>query len=377
MNKSKKNLMTRLLIVIIMSVLLLQNTYSQNYIPLDTIHWEINAQSYVQENYKGKNAIYIQRGMAFLKDTKFLNGTIEFDVYLTKRQGFPGVRFRASDRNNMESFYLRPHLPNKPDSNQATPVINGISPWQLYFGPSYSVPYDYNYDGWTHVKLVINGRQAQVYLDYSEKPNLSWNLVHEPIEGEVAIGGGGAGPMHYANFKINNKEYEIVDFNPLKRKPIQGLIQEWEISDKFEEKKVDDISALKSLISNRKWRGKIKIEEGTAANIARKVVLNDGTLKNTAFAKINIISDKDQTKLFEFGYSDRVVAILNNTPIYKGSNQYRSRDYRFLGTVGLFDAIYLNLKKGENTLLMAVSENFGGWLITGKFRDLKGITIKK
>ncbi len=369
--------MRGVILIIVFSTFFSQKVSSQNNIPLDTIHWEINAQSYILENYKGKDAIYIQRGLAFLKNTKFLNGTIEFDVYLTKRQGFPGVRFRtSSDRLNMESFYLRPHLANKPDSNQATPVINGISPWQLYFGPSYSVPYDYKYDGWTHVKLVVNDRKAQVYLDYSEKPNLSWNLVHKPREGGVAIGGGGAGPMHYANFKINNKKYEIIDFNPIKREPIQGLIQEWEISDKFEEKQVDDINALKSLISNRKWRGKIRVEEGTAANIARKVILNDGTLKNTAFAKITIISDKDQTKLFEFGYSDRVVAILNNAPIYKGSNQYRSRDYRYLGTVGLFDAIYLNLKKGENTLLMAVSENFGGWLITGKFRDLKGIAIK-
>ncbi len=367
--------MKRSLLFIMIGMLTYAKGYSQNHIPLDTIHWEINAQSYVIENYKGKDAIYIQRGMAFLKDTKFLNGTIEFDVYLTKRQGFPGVRFRAFDRNNMESFYLRPHLPNKPDSNQATPVINGISPWQLYFGPSYSVPYDYNYNGWTHVKLVVNGRKAQVYLDYSETPNLSWNLVHEPKAGEVAIGGGGAGPMHYANFTINKDEYKMVDFNPIKRKPIEGLVSEWEISDKFEEKQLNNLNAFNSLISNRKWGKKIKVEEGTAANIARQAVLNDGTPNNTVFAKITITSDKAQTKLFEFGYSDRVVAILNDTFIYKGSNQYRSRDYRYLGTIGLFDGIYLNLKKGKNTLLMAVSENFGGWLITGKFKDPKGISI--
>ncbi|GAA4271594.1 hypothetical protein U6A24_13490 [Aquimarina gracilis] len=369
--------MTRFLLFIIFSIALQQKAYLQNYVPLDTLHWEINAQSYILENYKGKDAIYIQRGLAFLKDEKFLNGTIEFDVYLTKRQGFPGVRFRtSSDRLNMESFYLRAHLPNKPDSNQAIPVINGMSPWQLYFGPSYSVPFDYDYNDWTHVKLVINGKKAQAYLDYSEKPNLSWNLVHEPKEGGIAIGGGGAGPMHYANFKLNKEEYEIVDFNPAKRKPIQGLIQAWEVSDKFEEKQLDNLNTLKPLIAKRKWGKKIRVEEGTAANIARQVVLNDGTSNNTVFAKIRIISDKDQTKLFEFGYSDRVVAILNDTPLYKGSNQYRSRDYRYLGTIGLFDAIYLDLKKGENILLMAVSETFGGWLITGKFKDLQGITIK-
>lgn len=366
----------RVTVFILFSVFFIQKGNAQNMIPLDTIHWEINAQSYVLENYKGKDAIYIQRGLAFLKDTKFLNGTIEFDIYLTNRQGFPGVRFRASDRNNMESFYLRAHLSGKPDANQVAPVINGITPWQLYFGPSYSFVYDYNYNDWTHVKIVVNGRRAQIFLDYSKTPNLSWNLVHDPREGEIAIGGGGAAAMHYANFKIDKNESEIVDFNPIKREPIEGLIFEWEVSDMFEEKSIHDPMKLKQVIQSRKWGKKIQVEEGTAANIAREVVLVDGTLGNTVFAKIKIRSDRDQIKLFEFGYSDRVVAILNGTPIYKGTNRWRSRDYRYLGTVGLFDAIYLNLKKGENTLLLAVSEDFGGWLVTGKFPDQNGIGIK-
>jgi len=32
---------------------------AQNIIPIDTSNWEINAQSYVVENYEGKNSIYI------------------------------------------------------------------------------------------------------------------------------------------------------------------------------------------------------------------------------------------------------------------------------------------------------------------------------
>ncbi|MDH7444841.1 hypothetical protein [Aquimarina sp. 2201CG14-23] len=368
--------MVKFIVYILLGMFFIQETNAQNIIPLDTLHWEINATSYTLENYEGKDAIYIQRGLAFLKDTKFLNGTIEFDVYLTKRQGFPGVRFRAVDRNNMESFYIRPHLPGKPDANQVAPVINGITPWQLYFGPKYSFLYEYNYDDWTHVKLVVNGNRAQIYLDHAKKPNLSWFLVHEPQEGGIAIGGGGASPMHYANFKIDKNAYEIKDFKPIERKPIEGLISTWEISNKFEEKELKDVSKLKSLITSRTWDKKIQVEEGTAANIARQVVLRDKIPGNTVFAKISINSDKDQTKLFEFGYSDRVVAILNGRAIYKGNNRWRSRDYRYLGTVGLFDAIYLDLKKGKNTLLLGVSEDFGGWLVTGRFVDATGIKVE-
>ena len=102
----------------------------------------------------------------------------------------------------------------------------------------------------------------------------------------------------------------------------------------------------------------------------------NGEAGETVFARITIDSDKDQIKLFEFGYSDDVIAILNGQAIYKGTNFWKSRDYRYLGTIGLFDGIYLNLKKGKNTLLLAVSENFGGWLVTGRFTDQSGIKIK-
>jgi hypothetical protein len=183
--------------------------------------------------------------------------------------------------------------------------------------------------------------------------------------------------MHIADIKIDHKKPSLVNYQPIERQAINDLIENWEVSDMFEERILDDLSKLDSLISTRKWQGTITIEEGTAANISRIQMLRNGEPGNTVFAKIEITSDHDQTKLFEIGYSDRVVAILNNTPIYRGTNRWRSRDYRYLGTVGLFDAIYLNLKKGKNTLLMAVSEDFGGWLITGKFADKKGISINE
>jgi hypothetical protein len=275
----------------------------------------------------------------------------------------------------MESFYLRPHQTGNPDANQVAPVINGLTAWQLYFGPAYSFPYKYKFDDWTHIKIVINETKGQVYLDYAEKPHLSWNLKHIPTEGKIGIGGSFA-PVHYANFKINKNETELVDFKVIEKKPIEGIVPEWTISDMFQEELLSDPTNLQVVIDKRKWNNKIQVEENTAANISREVDLYDGTPGNTVFAKINIHSDKDQVKLFEFGYSDRVVAILNGTAMYKGTNKWRSRDYRYLGTIGLFDAVYLNLKEGDNTLLLAVSEDFGGWLVTGRFENEEGITVK-
>jgi hypothetical protein len=44
--------------------------------------------------------------------------------------------------------------------------------------------------------------------------------------------------------------------------------------------------------------------------------------------------------------------------------------------MGYYDAVYLPLKKGKNELWLAVSENFGGWGLKGKFENMEGIQLK-
>lgn len=348
---------------------------AQNIIPIDTTHWDITSQSYIIENYRGKQAIYLKSGSMKLKNTAFLNGTIEFDIFLKETRGFPGVHFRLRNDKDGEEWYLRPHQSGNPDANQAAPILNGITPWQLNFGKKYSFPYKYNRKDWTHVKLVVNDDKAQVFLDHSKTPNLSWYLFTESVPGDVVLRGGLIEGIHIANIIVDENRTNLVNFKPIERKPVAGLIPKWEISNTFKESILDKSESINHQINSAKWVGAINVEEGIAANISRKIeiVKRDS---NTVFAKIEIYSDMDQQKLFHFGYSDRVVAILNGTPIYKGNNTFRTRDYRYLGTIGLFDAVYLNLKKGKNTLLMAVSESFGGWLITGKFDDYKGLKIE-
>ncbi|MCR9253537.1 MAG: hypothetical protein NXI20_24185 [bacterium] len=348
---------------------------AQKTIPFDTANWKFNSESYVLDNIDGQEAIYLKGGAIEMKNMRFLNGTIEYDIRMTERRGFYGIRFRLNGRNG-EEFYFRPHQSGNPDANQATPIVNDLAGWQLYFGPTYSFVYDYPFEEWMHVKLVVQDRKAQIYIDNSEKPNLSWNLKHDPAEGNVQLTSF-VSPMHYANFSIQPGVGEIKDFNVVEKPMVEGIIEEWQVSDKFEEKDLKDLDNLEEVISARTWKKKVQVEENSAANLGWAAVrYDDEADKNTVFAKITFSSNSDQTKLFHFGYSDRVVALLNGQPIYAGDNKFRTRDYRYLGTIGLFDAIYLPLKKGENTLLLAVSEDFGGWGVTGKFEDMEGIKIK-
>lgn len=114
-------------------------------------------------------------------------------------------------------------------------------------------------------------------------------------------------------------------------------------------------------------------ERSGIANLAR--VTRIGRDANTVFASVSILAAEAQTKKIAFGYSDRVKVYLDGRLLYGGSNLYRSRDYRYLGTIGLFDELYLPLKKGRNELWFAVSESFGGWGIICRFEDPDGLRL--
>jgi hypothetical protein len=87
-------------------------------------------------------------------------------------------------------------------------------------------------------------------------------------------------------------------------------------------------------------------------------------------------SDRAESKLLKIGYSDSVRVFVNGELHYAGDNTYQSRDYRYLGTIGLFDTVVLPLHAGANEILIAVTEAFGGWGIMAEFENLDGITLK-
>ncbi|NIM16527.1 MAG: hypothetical protein GTO45_31325, partial [Candidatus Aminicenantes bacterium] len=164
---------------------------------------------------------------------------------------------------------------------------------------------------------------------------------------------------HFANFNVTK-----MDNPPLKSKAKgpgeikTGTVMTWGVSGTFAENSLDN----KFLLSTAdkaplKWKT-LACESTGLANISKITKLEPG--KNTVFARININSDKQQIKKLKFGFSDRIKVYLNDRLLYAGNNNYRSRDYRFLGTIGYFDELYLPLEKGKNELWMAVSENFGG-----------------
>jgi hypothetical protein len=99
--------------------------------------------------------------------------------------------------------------------------------------------------------------------------------------------------------------------------------------------------------------------------------------RRMVFARAVIYSDRDQRKKMSFGYSDEATIFLNSEPVFTGKSAFRFRDPGFLGIMDVEnDAVYLDLKKGRNEVLLAVAEYFGGWGFICRIDDMRGIKFE-
>jgi len=90
------------------------------------------------------------------------------------------------------------------------------------------------------------------------------------------------------------------------------------------------------------------------------------------YARTTIVSDRDQIKKLYLGYSDEVSVFVNGQILYRGRSAQAFRDPNFLGIVNPEnDTIYIPLKKGNNELMLAVSELGGGWGFICRLLDVE------
>jgi len=342
------------------------------------------------EYYKGYECLYLKLGRATLPDVQFLNGIIEFDICLTEQVSFSGFFFRQTSAGNYEEFYFRAQQSGNPDAYQYTPVFNGDPAWQLYHdqfdgvndgyihwkarGPlnGYNSVIEYPFERWAHVKVLVKNDKAELYFD-NKFVGVINKLLQEQKAGAIGISSSIAA-MRFANFSYTSTDDITIksQANVPTNIPTNSIMQ-WQVSTPFKEDVLKDKSMLDATFINKLSWKKLSIENGGFANLARMFPVTDS---NTVFAKVTVVSDKDQIKQLDIGYSDRVKIFCNGQAIYSGNNSFRTRDYRYLGTIGYFDAIYLPLKKGENTIMFAVSETFGGWGVMGKWENMDGIQMK-
>ena len=376
-----KHYLNSLVLFIILGLNTLSGQSNEPAIDFDSENWLIDDPQAKMMTYSNQKSLYLTRGNAILKNVEFENGTIEVDFNASGLRGFGGIIFRYQSKDSYELFYLRPHKTRLSDAFQYTPVFNGLSAWQLYSKEGYTASAEIPRNRWVHLKLVISGTKMLVYLDNSGESNLVvTDLKRGNSKGKIGLWGRN-GAMNFANFRYNPAQNAALktESTPSAATPA-GMITRWELSEAF----VMSDPSVEKLPSRAKLRVMnwlpAESEQSGLVNISRfryKATASKRNIVDNArdliYAKTVIHSDRAQVKKLSFGYSDEISIFLNGQILFTGNSTFRSRDPGFLGIVGVDnDALYLNLKKGDNELILAVTETFGGWGFICRLDDMSG-----
>jgi hypothetical protein len=373
-NKSNLLILVAAITITFTQVVHAQAAQAQS-VPPDSSRWQLEGQAKVVD-YQNRKSLFLDGGAATLKDLKMRDGVIDVDVTTPATRGFFGVQFRISDDDaNAEWVYLRQHKSGLPDAIQYTPVLNTGLNWQIYNGPGFTAAVDIPKDVWFHMRVEVAGAQAKLYVKDMDKPALIMNDLKSGVQqGRIALAVL-TGATYFSNFEVH--ETQAVTWE--RHNPVMppDTLTKWSISPAYDALARNlERPLIKAEINTIQWQdveaeppGFVVLYRYREAPHLRVSFANDFSKRlepqpgmKLVYAKTTIDSDRDQVKKLYIGYSDDVSVFLNGRILYRGRSAQYFRDPGFLGIVNPEnDAVYLPLKKGQNELLLAVSEIGGGW----------------
>lgn len=352
--------------------LLLALATSQSAPAFDPAHWTIVDANAAPITYLGKPSLLLDNGAALLRDTAFGDGTIDVDVAMHGHASFAGILFRAAAEDSFELVYLRPHRSRQPDALQYTPVFAGSEGWQLYSGPGFTAAAELPLNRWVHLRLVVAGYTARLFIDGAAEPQLVVTDLKQPWAlGRVGLWGrfGGAA---FTNFVVTPAN-SAAPAPPQSRPASDQLLVDWRLSPSFETARVPE-DRLPDL-NGSGWTP-VRAESSGVVNIARyrtsaRTAASPQTSRDLVFARTTISTVQPRAARLVFAYSDAVHIFLNGKLLFAGESAFRTRDPGFLGIASLGpDAIYVDLVPGPNELVFAVTETFGGWGFAAQLEPL-------
>lgn len=361
------------------AVLLMAASWSaaqpQNPKVADFTGWEVLDPGGRLMPYLGRPSLFLDRGIALMPGTPFADGTIEFDVAIHGQFGFAGVIFRGGSAADYELIYLRTHRSRQWDALQYTPINAGQESWQLYAGSGYNAAAELPVNRWVHVRIVIDGYTAEVFVDGATTPQLIVaDLKREWRPGRVGLWGR-SGAAHFSNVTVTPRTQPA----PQRRltTPAAGMITRWSISQSFAAS-VLDLSRVPDTVAF----DPITSEPSGMVNIAQyrsparvRPTNDDG--RNTVFAKAVLRAPRALRIRLAFGYSDDVTVFLDGQPIFAGRSGYLLRDGSDLGTLSVGpETLFLDLAAGRHELIFGVTEAFGGWGVAARIEGAPEIRIE-
>lgn len=311
---------------------------------------------------------------------KFEDGTIDFDVEIIPYRTFVYLQFRMQADNEMEEFYLRTHKQGLPDAVQYNPVWNGDSFWQLWHGPGTDASPRFRYREWMHVKLVVQGQRAALFVDTATVPTLVMQLARPARAGYVALRAFNPDPTipkgetvaSFANVVVQPGRVDYA-FGPDDTAPTPepGSILRWQVSPAFKADTLAVTTLSAAMLANRAAWPVYPVERSGVLALGRHMARPrpDGG----AVARLVIRSSGARLQRLYLGFSDIVTVFVNGTPVFSGDAHYSDDRPRREGLISRTQStVWLPLKDGENEILLAIVDGFGGWGLSGRLDPADG-----
>ena len=177
--------------------------------PADSPRWQLGPTGKVVD-YLGRRSLALEDDIATLKDFEMADGVIDVDMAGSGARGFYNILFRTQANGDGEQAYLRPHKTGLNDAQQYSPMFKGTGAWQIYNGPGFTAAVDIPRDVWFHVRLVIAGAQAKLYVSNMDVPSLVMNDLKSGMrQGGVAFGQGKGNRRHRLRCMSPNLQSQI------------------------------------------------------------------------------------------------------------------------------------------------------------------------
>ncbi|GAB5551409.1 MAG: hypothetical protein Sapg2KO_10000 [Saprospiraceae bacterium] len=329
-------------------------------------NWEV-PENAVFERFDNRETLLLNGKRATLKNVQFTNGTIEVDIYANSIRSFAGITFRKQ-ADNMEEVYMRMHKSSQVDAVQYTPILNNESNWQLF--RAYQAQVTFKDTGWNTLRIEIHNQSADVFVN-DEKVLSIDQLRTDQSSGEIGLFA--LFSNRFSNFRFTPKDTldEIEKNNNPSVDPDASIITEWDITkaklykaerihfDHFlEEEYLTVATEASGLLVISKY-----IKKPSSGNFERNA-------EAYIVASTNIQTDREETKLFSFDYSDKILVYLNGKILFKGNNAFRAKGVQYMGHMDInTNQLYLPLKKGINKIHCVVIDQANGWGLMAKIKN--------
>ncbi|MGH9627072.1 MAG: hypothetical protein ACRD7E_01725 [Bryobacteraceae bacterium] len=152
-------------------------------------------------------------GLAWITGLEFSEGTIELEIKGKDQQGrsFVGIAFHGQDNRVFDGVYLRPFNFQAVEQERRSHSIQYISmPEHDWSNLRNKHPGKYEAaitpaptpESWVKLKLVVEGKSVSAFVNSSDKPALTVDLLNDRLKGKVGLWVGNGSDGSFRNLKV-------------------------------------------------------------------------------------------------------------------------------------------------------------------------------